>query len=391
MAHLPIQRSHRRFVGPDARKNGTPLKARLKNDQDCEELDLLFTDIPAVVRSGIETYSGNADSQTPMFTETTPFYSINGLYAGVSINSTKMFDQDNRPMSSSRLVPKLVTSMYNGAVTQFNFSNKRWRNGQPLLMGPEYQPEDKKPPRITWYPVESDDLFHSTIAALLATAFGTWYEAWDAMLDSCAEHRPENKDGDQADPPLLDGANSAELRAFLEKQRHFPWTRLSYVVAKIIGTRWDNVADVTHWIDAFYLNEVAAVDVDDSAAATLLEEERRDINRKITTLDINVARFDGKTPTEPYVPTILTNSTRLHLFSLARVGNSDTEKNQLVTDIKKDPIGVLEHVNAQSLKQIHTSARCLMMGIYKRFIVNRLRGQALAVVAPNSYGLVQIT
>mgnify|MGYP003496062404 CR=1 FL=1 len=85
MSHLAIQRSRRRYIGPDARKDGTTVKARLRAGEDCEEWDLLLTDIPAVVASGVEVHSRNADFATPMFTEVTPRYIVNGVYAGVSI------------------------------------------------------------------------------------------------------------------------------------------------------------------------------------------------------------------------------------------------------------------------------------------------------------------
>lgn len=410
MAHLPVARSHRRFIGPDAMRDGTTVKARLKQTEDCEEWDVLLTDISAVKASGIEVHCRNADSATPLFTEVTPHYFVQGVYAGVSIGATQMFGtvdshtpsyrSSNPP--SHRSVPKMVTSLYDGVVTQFNYSPRRWRHGIPLLMGPEYRPETTKPPRVTWYPVESNDLFHSNIAPLLAVAFGTWYKKWNTALIYSVEHVPLDSGGSDADPPLLTAADSNELKAFLAQQREFQWTRLSYVTAKVVGSLWSTQAEVCEWIQKFYEDEVKdAKRVGDPSTANLLQDEYVDLIQKFDRLQREIARFHDVPSTKPFVSTMLANATALNISKLTSFMEKSEEKKIQVEEedetgisptlLIENPIRTIKEIIDQNMQTFDVMARKMMMGIYKQFIVHHLRGQALSEVAPNSYGVIQIT
>lgn len=407
MSHLAIQRSRRRYIGPDARKDGTTVKARLRAGEDCEEWDLLLTDIPAVVASGVEVHSRNADFATPMFTEVTPRYIVNGVYAGVSINSTEMFGQiqSHTPSYRSitknaayRPVPKLVSSLFHGVVTQFNFSDKHWREGQPLLMGPEYMPEDKQPPRVTWYPVQSDDLFHSSIAALLATAFGRWHGEWGVVFWICGEHLPVDvDDSDKTNPPEIYARDSAALAKFLRQQRLFGWTRLSYVAAKVIGSKWRDNPELCDWIKGFYEAEMAYEMSDerrDESSANLLQKEAEDLLVKIRSLDTGIDLVKEDQRAQLYVSTVLANATAIDMadFASRLVKNipgdekKKKETEEMIEHFRQDPEKVLIDKFLESAAFTKKS----MMGIYKRFIVDHLRGLSLDTVAPNSYGLVQI-
>lgn len=378
---LRISATDERLARPGVSKNSVSVMVVFDSKSSCNEYDLLMSDLDEVINKGAEGIS-SADAAIPCFTEVTNQYLSNGVYAGVAMTSSKMLDKEATVVSIRGSPVLALAARYGGIVTQINRGNKNWRQGDHMIIGPEYKPPQGRC-LSTWYPVVRGGLFHSNIFNLLCAAFGEERDGWRPLLLASGEKIPVNET--KGNPlPDLDAADGVAMIEFLEAQRALWWTRLSYVTAKLFGTGW-TPDKAKAWIRGFYDGEEAIAHNDGTAVGFLVQECDSLLDCLEECKNYH-ARARKKDPITKYTANALSNGTDVGAFEAVKAGASEAERKAMVND----PTSELTNIGVKALAEVVPGFRAAVAGLYKRTMLFRVRGIARSDSVVGGQGLIEM-
>lgn len=377
---LRISTTDERIARPGVSKNSVGIMVVLGDRKDCNEYDLLMSDVDKVINGGAEGVS-SADAAIPCFTEVTNQYLSNGVYAGVAMTSSTMRDNESTVMSIRGSPVLALSARYGGINTQVNRGNKNWRQGDHMIIGPEYRPPGYRC-LSTWYPVVRGRLFHSNIFNLLCAAFGQERDGWRAVLLGIGEKIPELETKGAYAPDLND-PDGAGMTTFLDVQRELWWTRLSYVTAKVIGTEWTDKHDVQTWITDFYADEVKG----NQDAGTFLDKECASLIACLDECQSHHTRAIAADPIAKYTANSLNNGTSVGAVEEAKFKAANAGAKSAIAS---DPLGTLKAITVPAMIDVPVSFRAAIAGFYKKTMLLRLRGIARSDSVIGGQGLIEI-